>query len=282
MFSSSMDRIPRIASLAHAERAFDRITPVRGRDAHARPLRKRKEQHKLLVKLLGGAYAARLYQTDMVTWHTDGTVSLTRDDHQMSTEFVNAVAPHGLTALMHKGRMWMRILTPGAAAPRFFQPKHREALHFQPGAGSINSWQLLNMEDCVRHETPRVNRAKSKVVREAMQPVLHWISAVKAIGSDNLGQLVGSTGNLSTQQVRHAYEDALDGSLDPEHYPKFLTTVSRVRGHWDGTGITRQLIVSPTWKDQIIQEAYRVADVFDRVEVPLGELPPDSKWNKFV
>lgn len=279
--SGATDGIPTIQNYEDAERIFNKIKPVKSNrwDANTRPIRTRKENHKLLVKQGDVAYAARLYRTDMATYYRDGRIALTRDDHQMSNDFLDAVLPHGLQTARHRGKMWFGMRDDHEW--RFYQGERKALMFFEPtGTGT---WKLLNPEACVIHEHKTVNRAKSKDVREALKPLVQYINAVAAISNGDITGAVAEGPKPYTPEYNEMLRQQLQGTLDPEHYPKFLSRLSGMRYRW-GEGsksvqsMTRFVALQQDWKEQLTKEAYYVADVFDRAAIPLGVMPPDCRW----
>ena len=280
MFSNSMDNIPRINDFKDAAYTWSTIKPVRTWATNERPLRARREQHKVL-RQYHDSYAARLYRTDMVTYWEDGRVSITRDDHQMSKAFVDAVAPQGLFATGHLGEMFITARVNHTTNHMHYQPKHGQTLHFKR-VGYTSMWELLNPEDCIRHEKVTVNREKSKVVREALKPLVNWMNAVNTVATGDVAPVVGT---LDTMPSVHTVTDELklnllDGAIAPERYPLFMAYLAK--GRWSraslGGGVERRLYLPHNWKDSLTNLSYRALEVFDREPIPLGELPSKSRW----
>lgn len=278
-FNCAMDGISRIQTFNEAKAVFRGTKPVRTWSTNTRPLRKRGESHKLLVER-HDSVAARLYNTDMVTWWDDGRVSIARDDHIMSRDFVAAVAPFGLCSHWHGGEFWIRAIhKPGEVA--YYQPNHSHELYFQREAG--NNWALLNPDDCKRHERVTVNKDKAKEIRAALKPVNTWMQAVNAVSGGDLAALVDGVDFVTVRDIRRLVElHLMDGDLDPDDYPKFLKWAVKRTWHRH-SGPTRDLYekayLPGNWQQNLAHLCYQTLDAFDRETIPLGELPKKSKWN---
>lgn len=273
-FSSAVDGIPSFHNFSDAERYFNNTKAVRSTfwPADERPLRKRSESTKVLVKH-HNSYAARLHSTDMVTWHKDGTVSMTRYDSQSSVKFAERVSPSGLAACSHQSAMWLGYLS-DQFNWRWVQPQHGKQLQFQY-AGYSSRWTLLNPEDCVRHHSRSVNRARAKEVRQAIKPVMDWMQAVKAISGGDITELMAPV-SASHWTLRHVYDEnirrVMDGDTNSDVFVQLAAAHAirnyRTSGWW----------LSDSWKYQIVKRAYIVGDALDFVEIPLGVLPPQNRW----
>ena len=59
-----------------AKQRYEEVKPIRGRSGDVRPIGKRSRDHECIVKVSDTAYAIRLYGTNVVTYHEDGSVEL--------------------------------------------------------------------------------------------------------------------------------------------------------------------------------------------------------------
>ena len=91
-----------VNAYGYMQERFESITPIRGRAVEVRPIHKRSRDWETIVKrsVIDGeatytAYAARLYQTDVVTYHVDGTVAIKCEQWSTPTtaEFICRWAP---------------------------------------------------------------------------------------------------------------------------------------------------------------------------------------------
>ena len=77
---SSVNQLYRIDSFGKAEHVFNTVNAIRGQDKYlvGVPLRddRRDWKYKALVKLDDDTYAAKLYDTNVITWHRNGSVTL--------------------------------------------------------------------------------------------------------------------------------------------------------------------------------------------------------------
>lgn len=99
MFGSSI-ALPRggITSYQQALVKHDSIAPIRGRSTDVRPLGNRRNDNLTIRKLDNGSIAVRLYQTDIVTYHDDGTIDLEPYSSKLTDEAVRQVFRGAVTA----------------------------------------------------------------------------------------------------------------------------------------------------------------------------------------
>lgn len=92
MFGSNIV-LPRggITSYEQAVAKHDSIAPIRGRSTDTRPLGQRRNDNLTIRKLDNGSVAIRLYHTDIITYHDDGTIDLEPYASKLTDEAVNQV-----------------------------------------------------------------------------------------------------------------------------------------------------------------------------------------------
>jgi hypothetical protein len=104
MFGSNIV-LPRggITSYEQAVAKHDSIVPIRGRSTDTRPLGQRRNDNFTIRKLDNGSVAIRLYQTDIITYHDDGTIDLEPYASKLTDEAVNQVL---------RGAVWASYTSP--------------------------------------------------------------------------------------------------------------------------------------------------------------------------
>lgn len=104
MFGSNIV-LPRggITSYEQAVAKYDSIVPIRGRSTDTRPLGQRRNDNFTIRKLDNGSVAIRLYQTDIITYHDDGTIDLEPYASKLTDEAVNQVL---------RGAVWASYTSP--------------------------------------------------------------------------------------------------------------------------------------------------------------------------
>ena len=92
MFGSNII-LPRggITSYEQALAKYDSIAPIRGRSTDTRPLGQRRNDNLTIRKLDNGSVAIRLYHTDIITYHDDGTIDLEVYSSRLTDETVGAI-----------------------------------------------------------------------------------------------------------------------------------------------------------------------------------------------
>jgi len=102
----------------YMQEQFERVVPIRGRAVEVRPIGKRSRDWETIVKrtVIDGeatytAYAARLYQTDVVTYHVDGTVAIKCEQWSTPTtaEFIWRWTPQGIGCFKRYDRLWVML-----------------------------------------------------------------------------------------------------------------------------------------------------------------------------
>lgn len=102
----------------YMQEQFERVVPIRGRAVEVRPIDKRSRDWETIVKrtVIDGeatytAYAARLYQTDVVTYHVDGTVAIKCEQWSTPTtaEFIWRWTPQGIGCFKRYDRLWVML-----------------------------------------------------------------------------------------------------------------------------------------------------------------------------
>lgn len=104
MFGSNIV-LPRggITSYEQAVAKYDSIVPIRGRSTDTRPLGQRRNDNLTIRKLDNGSVAIRLYHTDIITYHDDGTIDLEPYASKLTDEAVNQVL---------RGAVWASYTNP--------------------------------------------------------------------------------------------------------------------------------------------------------------------------
>jgi hypothetical protein len=92
-----------ITSYEQAVAKHDSIVPIRGRSTDTRPLGQRRNDNFTIRKLDNGSVAIRLYQTDIITYHDDGTIDLEPYASKLTDEAVNQVL---------RGAVWASYTNP--------------------------------------------------------------------------------------------------------------------------------------------------------------------------
>lgn len=161
--------MPQLASYARAKERWDDTKAIRGRSEHAdRPLNDRSDRVRWICKR-GDAYAAKLYSTDVVTYHPDETITLYTGgwNSKETSEFMNAVAP--VRAELFDNRVWAYVgegwyvvadsLTIKRDANGIWQPVNPKATHYY-----------------------RLNKERCKALRTSFKPFLEYAEAMFKLG----------------------------------------------------------------------------------------------------
>lgn len=286
------DGMPRIRSYVDAVSYLERTKPLRGSDE--RPLRKRGEKHKTIRRLNDGSVACTLYNTDLVVYHPDDTVSITAWTSASSVEFIHALTPIGLDAKLIRGRFFVQAVTPGGVV--WLQPG-ASALRFRRSNVAIGTWECVNPETVAPQYRYFVNRERSAAIRERLKPFMQWMDAIAGItggwvaaavdkrriieGPEPLKQWAASTDHgVGYAGSRGAASFLLSEYNTPEAAPE----VYPILLHWLAVQKWHPVLgeycdtVSPKTARELTEMAYRAGGAIDKAEMPFGQVPPRSKW----
>jgi hypothetical protein len=208
-----------------AKELYDSIKPIRGRADDVRPLDDRRRTHEVIRKLhvrheetgaMVEAYACRLYNTDVVTYFPDESITIDTGgwDTQSTMRFINWVSPVRVTT--GKGHTWL-LDNQGKYHP----------FHNVIRVDAYNA--VINPKPFTRKV---VDRQKSAEIRKAIKPFVDfgvamlkltdgWIrySLIEDIGMDE-------TVRRAMSSMRDA-ENALFAmeTKDEDHYMRMLIAV---------------------------------------------------------
>lgn len=198
-----------------AKRRWDNVRPIRGRAVDIRPLGKRSRDWETIVKVdLGAdkpegerwAYAAKLHDTNVVTWYPDNTMGITAGGwHSPSTaKFIHEVSP--LSCAKANRKLWVWAYGTGSESIKYPVPPTQELRMRRQTDGT---WAPLE------GYTPKVHRTDRKVTKPLQQQVAPFLNWAKAFLS------------------------MADGAIQPETYAQALEVKVTRRGTelhgWDRT-----------------------------------------------
>lgn len=175
--STSNRSMPHIPSYARAKEHWDNTKAIRGRSEHAdRPLNARSDRARWIGKR-GDAYAARLYRTDVVTYHPDETITLYTGgwSSKATAEFMSAVAP--VRAELFDNRVWAYVNGGYYVVADSLTIKRGENGRWQPVAPQVTQYYRLNKERCKALRTsfkPFLEYAEAMFKLSDSRPVTWW------------------------------------------------------------------------------------------------------------
>lgn len=175
-WSISTRSIERIRSFEQAKKHWEGQEEWRNELTSWRPLAGRREQHKRLVQHESGkSYACVLYNTALVTYHDDGSVSLRTYDTSSSVMFADCVSPQGCDALSHKGRMFWRVRTDDGM--RYYTEGDKPLLLMPTKKGN---WRLTNPPAKLLQWV--YDRKKGAEVQKMLRPYAAWYKLTARLG----------------------------------------------------------------------------------------------------
>lgn len=163
-----------------AKAKWEQTKPIRGRAVDIRPIGKRSRDQETIVKVdLGAdkpegerwAYAAKLYNTNVVTWYPDSTMGIKVDTyHTPSTaKFIHEVSPLGCAKANRK--LWVWAYGTGSGSIKYPVP-HKDEMRM--GRQADGTWAPLE------GYTPKIRRTDRKATKPLQQqvaPFLNWAKA---------------------------------------------------------------------------------------------------------
>lgn len=167
-----------IRSFNEAERRYNNVKPIRGKEAEdIRPMGDRRKQHARVVKIDADTYACRMYTTNVMTYHRDGRVELTDGgwDTQTTRQFMHACMPYGWHIHRHNART--HVLK--CAGAYLTMADLETAKFYVLGHNTTMTIDTKN-ETVVGHAVPTkqlVNREATKAKRAAFMPFLAWANS---------------------------------------------------------------------------------------------------------
>lgn len=228
-FSCNTLDFPSISSFEKAKAHFNKVKPWRG-DTE-RPIGVRSHKNKGMRELHDGSIAFRLYHTDCVIWHPDGTLTVEGYASMSTTSFIGSLVPDGVSHA--KGRKnWdepvLHLQTPTDRPqrdwPRYGDPRYSELtevyyaeLRAYWNSGSIiqcsrpvhlhysaetKRWEPTRPDELDCFNVPTIDRTHAREVsREYNLPTLEKVvNAVVALA--NLPEPAQSRGGINVEIMR--------------------------------------------------------------------------------
>ena len=268
-FSIDTYRLPRIRCFQDAEVYYNNTQAIRGQDKSSAgvPLRSDRKNWRTtsLRKLNNGGYALRLYYTDVVVYHSDGSVTLDVSYKSRSTnEFASALLPPSINACTRFDRPVVYIGNNGYGYDYYLGIRPMTFIK-NP---ETNTYALLNPEQLA--VTKQVlNRKRAKAVREMLQPLMGFVNTMRAMGPLSEDALVGVPSLIVySSYVTEEY------ITNPDNFMMFLRPYYRsasVGGRWGAR-------LQEHTEKAILKEAYRRFDAYDRVPLPQGKIHKTMKY----
>lgn len=153
---------------------FDTTKPIRGRTEEIRPIgQRRRDWEQVTRKDLGNgqfAYCAKLYGTDVVEYHPDGSVVVRVGGWATPTtaEFIHVHSP--FSCFKQNRKLWVRCLVGGVGGDQVkLYPLTNESMRFKwLGGHDYEPVEPIFIKKQV------VNRSKAKSAREPVMPFVEW------------------------------------------------------------------------------------------------------------
>ena len=200
--------MPCIKSWEEAHKWYTQTpSPVRRKEwreaPNARPLASVRMLHKRIVKV-GEDYELTLYDTPLVTYHKDGTVTSAQHGTISSAAFHWRMRPGGMHYRKASGGKTLLCLNPGSQNFTEFVQGDRIKLEWKDGL-----WKVV--EGAEQRTREYLKHAEARAAAKALKPLFAWYDASVKLGYRFPNMSAG----------RHAIWTLLHCLEDPEQYIEF-------------------------------------------------------------
>lgn len=156
----------RISSYRDAENHWESKPEWKNEYTTWRPLAGRRKRHIRLEKHNGGgSYECVLYQTALVTYWSDGSVTLRTYDSNSSVLFAARVSPGNCSPISHRGGMYWKIW-----ADKGLQ-FHRGTIQLRPHE---KGWEIKNLDQLSPELEWVTDLKKAAQTRKLLRPYTQW------------------------------------------------------------------------------------------------------------
>jgi len=259
-----------IRSFAAAEAHFNNTAPIRGydKDAEGVPLRRdRKNWRSMRLMKRPYGYAARLYHTDVVQWHADGTMRVDASYSSRSTNvFATLYLPYDMFVSSMYGKSVLRC------AQGVFPLVYGEIrLTLCKDDTKMTAWRV----DTASVPTmcyPKLNLKRAAAARKQLAPLMAYLTTLEAMGPLSSEAVHAMYGDHSKTYVTYAHD-----MVDPE---KFAAVAARHYRSWfyRSTGTTANKLDSNA-KVTLTKLFYEMTGCYDTILLDTGTTHP--KMRKF-
>jgi hypothetical protein len=245
-----------IYGYSHALETWENTTPWRGEDqSSVRPLGyKRKRQHSIIK--YDECIGLELYNTDVVTFHKDGGMTLATGgwDTQATRGFMNAAQHYPV--LSHKGNTYVRVNGFEYRVPS-------EGIKIRDGIVCNPAQETYD----------RLNKAKAKIVRANLKPFMQYLNTMYAVSRGNFSSLTYENMPARNGALRATLEDmAEEGNVIGEEFlSEFFMKLMHETGAYNHP-------VLDTIKKRALGVVYQLSGAMEEVPVEIGFLPPRDRF----
>lgn len=165
----------------HFREWYAKVKPIRGTEI--RPISHQRNKHKQVVQLYMGdgnyAYAAKLYDTECVTYYPDDTFSVNTDGFHSTTtkDFITSYTPPGVYCVLMKNVTW--LCGPALGDKKYPLSKKPIKFHYTKSPQSPGGW--IEPVEPVVVTRNMVNRSTAKQIRNRIKPFMDWTRAMLAM-----------------------------------------------------------------------------------------------------
>ena len=280
-----------IRSFAQAEHLFSKVKEIRGTNKFTVgvPLQhnRRDWRHKALVKIDDNTYAAKLYDTNVVTWHRDGSIDV---DMSYGSQSTNTFANYFL---------WKSIGNISISSEKRVVTGHTDAfshpmrLRVLEDGGQLTDWCHFAVDGRVvtltksgdgTHVTPLttaykqyVDKSAASDVRKKFAPMLQYLKMFEAYQMEGYEEVIKEWAreqNLHTTHAAHSkIIDAVIADPDDDSlWAVLAASFHENRYSWvNGSNSVRFGGVKAI-KEAIYPAAYTRAGIYEAKPLPFGTL----------
>lgn len=228
---------------------YNAITPIRNNSQDIRPLKKR-EHHRRIVKLNDDAYAYRLYNTNVVTCLSDGTIEFDMRgwDTPTTREFIDKYTPlrvSRMDGITHINGVYVD----GEYVS--WLPIPSQTIYLQ-----MDDKGHMNLKGAITCYKSAVNRERSKKVRELIKPFLDYCVIMLT--------LTDYVVDVREVQKNAAWNMDWDEIGNEENFYQFMLWAVKVYGEWDSP--YKRVVDIKRLRNGVRNAAYNALRVYDNVE----------------
>ncbi len=174
---------------------------------NARPLDSSRQPHKRIVKINnvfhGEGYAMTLYNTPLITYYQDGTVTARLHDSVSSSAFFWRLSPDRIRYFKAHGQLYLRVET-------------KEAARYVKGGGPITISPTGEITGTEPRKKRVLDKKAARQAAECLKPLFQWYDGSVALGL-TFSSFTDARSVLRTMCAAH---DLLAAIQNPENFER--------------------------------------------------------------
>lgn len=257
------------------------VKPVRGDANNTKPLGVRYKKHMNIRREENGDIIIRLYSTDIITYHPNGTITLDHGGYktQSTASLMTAVLPWSVRPHLRYGHMWMcgDYAEEGCATHtgRYCLPR-KAVIEFNP---ETRNYRIHNPEPVYVH---KLNKNAKREVTKEYAAFLAYFKAMTALRAED-GEIVKGEGERAPFLRPQDLDDRMKSDDPADHYDAFLSVANWRRYYSWHTGTSRTACSVASIKRAIDKHIiqYNSDRILIKTQVPWS-VQVDDKYKAYV